>query len=90
MATTERPAILSFHIQCWKAERDGDQLGLSGADDAFAHPGVSKTIEKVLKKHGLEVKDIISITSGVAPNRDLGSWDFWLFCRNPYNPLDAY
>ncbi len=80
--------ILTFHIKGWKTERDGKTLdGVDGTDTVYVHEGegsVADTIEQVLRFNGLTATDVISISADCpTAHRDLGSWDFWLFCRNP-------
>lgn len=80
--------VLSFHIKSYKTERDGEPLEIIGADDVFSHnrsdiQTISLTIEEILRTHGLTNADIISITGDATGKRDTGSWDFWMFCRNP-------
>ena len=82
--------VLSFHILGYKTERDGKKLCHPGADDVFVHQGqgsISATIDQILTANGLTGADVISISAdsgyGKTSVRDVGSWDFWLFCRNP-------
>jgi hypothetical protein len=79
--------VLSFHISSYKTERDGVRVNVNGgADDVYEHIGpntVSHTIEEILRSNGLTQADVISITGNMTGKRDTGSWDFWMFCRNP-------
>lgn len=80
--------ILSFHIKSYKTERDGVPLEIMGADDVFSHnqsevQTISLTIEEILRTHDLTQADVISVTGEMTGKRDTGSWDFWMFCRNP-------
>ncbi len=81
--------VLTFHIEGFKTERDGKKLSLPAADDVYAHNGpgtMSSTIDQILTAHGLTHADIISITSHKPDNishHSVGSWMFWMFCRNP-------
>lgn len=78
--------VLAYHISSYKTERDGVSINLSTADDAYAHNeagAVSDTINKLLRHEGLNQSHVISITGEMTGTRDGGSWDFWMFCRNP-------
>lgn len=78
--------VFSFHIKGWKTERDGTPMNVPGADSTFAHFGegtISETIAKVLCAASLGPEHIISITADMTGKGDTGSWDFWMFCRNP-------
>ena len=79
--------VLSFHISSYKTERCGTRVNVNGGpDDVYEHIGpntVSHTIEEILRANGLTNADIISITGDMTGKRDTGSWDFWMFCRNP-------
>lgn len=85
-------AVLSFHIQGYKTEREGQKIQIIGPDDVTRHFGpqtVSQTIEDILRQHDLCGADIISISGDMTGQRDIGSWDFWMFCRNPNSTIDA-
>lgn len=78
--------VLSFHIKAFKNERDGVRVDVRGPDDMYEHIGpntISQTIEEILMKHNLTADDIININADYTKERDIGSWDFWMFCRNP-------
>jgi hypothetical protein len=88
--------VLSFHIKGYKTERDGIQVRVMGADDVYIHhagatSSISLTINNILVGNKLTAADVISISGDVTGMRDAGSWDFWMFCRNPYyvNPAAA-
>lgn len=92
MTETTRPRskkqVLAFHIKGWKTERDGVEIKLPTPDDIQGHNvdgSISSTIEHILKHEGLDQSHVISITGQqITQHRDIGSWDFWMFCRNPY------
>lgn len=82
--------ILSFRIDGYKNERDGRQVDNNGADDVYSHngpAGVSVTIANLLADNNLTAADVINVTAttsyGKVAGRDCGSWEFWVFCRNP-------
>jgi hypothetical protein len=86
-------AVLAFHICGYKNEREGQRIEVRGPDDVVRHfgPGtVSQTIEDILRQHGLTGADVINISADMTNLRDVGSWDFWMFCRNPKSTTDAF
>ena len=81
-----RYQVLSFHIKGYKTERNGERVEVIGPDDVVQHfgPGtISMTIENIMQDYNLAAEDIINITADYTNMRDVGSWDFWMFCRNP-------
>lgn len=79
-------AVLSFHIKSYKTEREGKGVIITSADSVYEHNtgnSVSDIIEHILLKYNLYAEDLLNVSADFVGNRDIGSWDFWLFFRNP-------
>ncbi len=74
----------AYRIAMYKNERDNVRMDINvDANDAYSDQRVAVAINTLLAAEGLTDADVISVTADYTNMRDRGSWDIYIFTRDP-------